>query len=106
MALAVVSTLLASACCVLPLALVLAGITGAWMANLAVFKPFTPVFYAIAVGALARAGWLVLRPAPACSTVEAAACEFSRPVMRRVYFVCTGFVALLLLFPLAAPLFY
>jgi len=104
--LAVVSTLLASTCCVLPLALVLVGVTGAWMAHLVALKPLTPLFVAMTLGALAWAGYLVFRPPPACETSEAAACETSRPVVRKLFVACAVFAALVLLFPLAAPLFY
>jgi mercuric ion transport protein len=106
MGLAVVSTLLASACCVLPLVLVLIGVTGAWMSNLQALKPLTPVFVVVTLAALAWAGYLVLRPSNTCSTADGAACDTSRPIMRRIFFGCAAFAALVLLFPLAAPLFY
>ena len=104
-ALALLSSLLASTCCVLPLVLVLAGVTGAWIAHLQALKPVTPYAIALALGALAWAGWLVLRPARACA-VEGDACAATRPLMRRIWLGCALFVALLLGFPLAAPLFY
>lgn len=39
---AVVVGFLASACCVLPLLLIVAGIGGAWMANLRILDPYAP----------------------------------------------------------------
>ena len=104
-ALAVLSSLLASTCCVLPLVLVLAGVTGAWLAHLQALKPVTPYAIALALGALAWAGWLVLRPARACAR-EDDACATTRPLMRRIWLGCALFIALLLGFPLIAPLFY
>jgi mercuric ion transport protein len=106
LAVAVASTLLASTCCVLPLALVLVGITGAWMSNLAVLKPLTPVLIGLALVALAWSGYLVFRPAQACAPDAGGACETARPVTRRVFVGCALFIALLLLFPLIAPVFY
>jgi mercuric ion transport protein len=103
MALAVVSTILASTCCVLPLVLVLVGISGAWLANLAVLKPLTPIFVALALGAIGWAGYIVFRPVAVCSGDR---CETARPVTRRIYIACAAFIALLLGFPLIAPLFY
>jgi mercuric ion transport protein len=90
---------------VLPLALVLVGVTGAWMANLQALKPVTPYAIALTVGALAWAGWLVFRPVRQCDVANGA-CATTRPLMRRVFIACALFVALLLGFPLVAPLFY
>jgi len=104
-AVAVLASLLASTCCVLPLALVLVGVTGAWMANLQALKPVTPYAIALTLGALAWAGWLVFRPVRQCDSAIGA-CATTRPLMRRLFIACALFVALLLGFPLVAPLFY
>lgn len=104
-ALAVLASLLASTCCVLPLVLVLVGITGAWMSTLVAMKPLTPYAIAVTAGALGWSGWLLFRPARACD-VAAGDCATTRPAMRRVFIGCAVFIALLLGFPLAAPLFY
>jgi mercuric ion transport protein len=101
----VLASLLASTCCVLPLVLVLVGITGAWMSTLVALKPVTPYAIAVTLGALAWAGWLLFRQAPSCR-VEDGACATTRPTMRRVFVGCALFIALLLGFPLIAPLFY
>lgn len=104
-AVAVLASLLASTCCVLPLALVLVGVTGAWMANLQALKPVTPYAIGVTAAALAWAGWLVFRPNRACDVADGN-CATTRPIMRRVFIACALFVALLLGFPLIAPLFY
>lgn len=104
-ALAVLASLLASTCCVLPLVLVLVGITGAWMSTLVAMKPLTPYAIAVTAGALGWAGWLLFRPARACD-VSSGDCATTRPAMRRLFIGCAVFIALLLGFPLAAPLFY
>jgi len=104
-ALAVVASLLASTCCVLPLVLVLVGITGAWMSTLVAMKPVTPYAIAITVAALGWSGWLLFKPAAACD-IEDGNCATTRPAMRRLFVACAVFIALLLSFPLFAPLFY
>jgi mercuric ion transport protein len=104
-AFAVLASLLASTCCVLPLVLVLAGITGAWMVQLTALKPLTPFAIALTLGALGWAAWLLFRPAAACA-VDDPACATTRPAMRKLFIVCAVFIALLLGFPLIAPLFY
>ena len=103
--LALLSSLLASTCCVLPLVLVLAGVTGAWIAQLQALKPVTPYAIALTVALLAWAGWLVFRPARACDRADAS-CATTRPLIRRVWMAAALFIALLLGFPLIAPLFY
>ncbi len=109
-ALAVVASLLASTCCVLPLVLVLVGITGAWMSMLVAMKPVTPYAIAVCIGALGWAGWLLFKPAAACKIGDApgedGSCATTRPVARRVFVVCALLIALLLSFPQFAPLFY
>lgn len=105
LAFGVLATLLASTCCVLPLVLVLVGITGAWMVHLQALAPVTPFAIALAVGALAWAGWLVFRPQRFCTRADGS-CATTRPIMRRVFVACAVFAALLLGFPLIAPLFY
>lgn len=104
-AFAVVAALAASTCCVLPLVLVLVGVTGAWLVNLAAFKPWTPAFIAVALGALGWSAYLLFGKKAQCSPVDGA-CETTQPVARRIFTACAIFIALLLLFPLAAPLFY
>jgi mercuric ion transport protein len=109
MAVAVLASLIASTCCVLPLVLVLVGVGGAWVAGLQSFKPVTPYAYAVTLAALGWAGWLVFRPGEACSIADGStgvACATTRPVVRRIWIGCALFVAALLGFPLAAPLFY
>lgn len=105
-ALAVLSSIIASSCCVLPLVLVLMGITGAWMVNLTSLQPVTPLFIVIALGTLAWAGYLVFRPATACAYPENASCARTRRLTRLAFFGGAAFIALLLLFPFIAPYFY
>jgi len=105
LAFAVLASLLASTCCVLPLVLVLVGITGAWMIQLTALKPLAPYAIALTLGALGWAGWLLFRPAASCAVGDQA-CATTRPLMRRVFLGCAVFIALLLGFPLIAPLFY
>src|SRR5882672_9176681 len=60
-----ISALGASACCMLPLALVSIGIGGAWIAQLRELERFYPVFVGLAIAAFAYAFYrLYLKPAP------------------------------------------
>jgi mercuric ion transport protein len=106
-ALAVASSVIASTCCVVPLVLVLVGITGAWMVNLTSLQPLAPIFTVIALGALGWAGYLIfIKPAKACALPDGAACDTTRRFTKWIFLACALFIALLLLFPLMAPYFY
>lgn len=68
----VVSALAASTCCIVPLALVSVGVSGAWIGNLTALAPYQPIFIALAVASLAAGFWMVYRPA--ARTRAAGAC--------------------------------
>jgi mercuric ion transport protein len=64
-----VSALVASTCCIVPLALVSVGISGAWIGSLTALAAYQPLFLAIAVASLGAGFWFVYRPASAvCAT--------------------------------------
>ncbi|MDX8524872.1 mercuric transporter MerT family protein [Mesorhizobium sp. MSK_1335] len=59
--------LLASACCILPLAFAVAGISGAWISHLTALAPYQPYFLTLAAISIALGYWRYRRS-------EAAAC--------------------------------
>ncbi len=64
-----VSAIAASTCCIVPLVLVSAGVSGAWIGGLTALAPYQPLFVAIAVASIGTGFWLVYRPVPkACDT--------------------------------------
>ena len=64
-----VSAVAASTCCIVPLALVSVGVSGAWIGNLTALAPYQPLFLGVAVASLGAGFWLVYRRAPAdCAT--------------------------------------
>lgn len=97
-----VSALGASACCVLPLALVSFGLGGAWVAQLRELERFYPVFVAIAVAAFGFAFYrLYVRPAPCAPET---ACSPSVRRHQRIAFWTTLIAAkALVLSPFYAP---
>ena len=115
--LAGLAAVLASGCCVLPLALALIGVSGAWISALRVLAPYSNALIGVALLLLGLAGWQLYRSPkrtgasahPDEASVCAAAdntCATTRPVARRWFW----FVLLLTLIPIAvpllAPLFY
>ena len=100
------AALLASACCLGPLVLVLLGISGAWISQLVALEPYQPLFMAVSVVSLGFAGRRIWRPAAECSPGRFCA----SPGVSRAYKMIFGLVLMLLVialaFPLIAPFFY
>ena len=95
-----VSALGASTCCVLPLALVSAGLGGAWVAQLRALERFAPVFIAIAVLAFAYAFYrLYLMPA-ACAPAAACGTVTNRRRQRIAFWATLVTAKALILFPI------
>ncbi|MBA3069848.1 MAG: mercury transporter MerT [Hyphomonas sp.] len=55
----ILGAVLASSCCILPLMLISAGVSGAWIGQLTVLEPYKPAFMLIAAGFLAAGFWEV-----------------------------------------------
>ena len=97
-----VAALLACGCCVAPLLLALAGISGAWIGQMRRIEPYSPWLMGLSFAALAVAGWRLFRRTSDATSCELddAACRRANSAARRWFWV----VALLALVPLAAPL--
>jgi mercuric ion transport protein len=95
-----VSALGASTCCVLPLALVSAGMGGAWIARLRALEQLQWVFIALAVGAFGYAFYrLYVRPAP-CGPDTACATPSTRRNQRIAFWATLIAAKALILFPI------
>ena len=71
--------LAASSCCILPLALFMLGISGAWIGKLTALAPYQPIFFAATAGCLGVGYYLVYRqPKTVCADGSCA-----RPLPRR-----------------------
>lgn len=100
--------LLASACCVGPLALVMLGVSGAWIANLTLLEPYRWVFVGVALAFMALA-WRRIYRAPAeakCEPGTVCALPQTNRLYRILFWVVSAIVLLALAFPYFAPLFY
>ena len=108
LALAGLAALLASSCCVLPLALALAGISGAWISQLRVMEPYSDGLLALAFGALAWAAWRIYGRSSQAETVceTDAECRPASRMVRNWFWLVLVVTLVPLLVPLAAPLFY
>lgn len=77
----ILAALGAASCCVVPFALFLLGVSGAWIGNLTALAPYQPVFAAAAFGFIGYGAYLVYwKPKAACA--DGSYC--ARPVSSRV----------------------
>ena len=100
--------LLASACCVGPLALVMVGVSGAWISSLTLLQPYRWVFIGIALVFMALA-WRRIYRAPAAAECEpGTVCALTQTnrLYRVMFWVVSALVLLAFAFPYFAPLFY
>lgn len=99
-----VAALLAGTCCLAPLALVSAGVGGAWLADFRLLEPYRPLFLAISTVALAFAWKRIYRPA--CAPGEACAVPGMKRTMRIAFWSAVALLAAMFAYPYFLPLFY
>lgn len=51
----------AASCCVIPFALFLAGVSGAWIGNLTALEPYQPIFAGVSLAFIVYGGWRLRR---------------------------------------------
>lgn len=96
----ILAALGAASCCVVPFALFMLGVSGAWIANLTILEPFQPAFALVAVACLGYGFYLVhRRPRVACA--EDSYC--ARPVSHRLAKIGLWIAAALVIVALAFP---
>lgn len=101
-----VAALLASACCLGPLVLLMLGISGAWIGNLTALEPYRPVFIGVALVAVYFAHRRIFRPAAECLPGEICAVPAVSRTYKILFGVVVALLAVALVFPYVAPLFY
>ena len=96
---AAIAAIGASVCCVVPLVLVLMGISGAWIVNLTALDAWRPWFSAATLVCLAWAFWMLYGPTSRCR-IDGICVEPTQLRRRRRWlWFATALIALLLLFP-------
>ena len=103
--LAMLAAVSASVCCVVPLVLVLLGISGSWIAHLTALDPWRPWFISATLLCLATAFMALYGPSSRCRTEGACA---EPVILRRRRFwlwIASVVIMLLLLFPYVVPWF-
>jgi len=106
LALGGLGTVLAGTCCLVPLALVSVGASGAWLASFRLLEPYRPIFLGIALVSLAFAWKRIYRPAVACEPGTVCAIPRVRRGYRIGFWGVVVLLALMFAYPYAMPLFY
>ncbi len=101
-----VAALLASACCLGPLVLVMVGISGAWIGSLSALEPWRPLFLTASAVAMLFAYKRIFRPAQDCKPGEVCAIPQVRRGYRALFAVVAALILIALASPYAMPLFY
>ena len=100
----ILGALAASSCCILPLVLFTAGISGAWIGNLTALEPYQPIFFAATAAFLGIGYYLVYRqPKVACADGTCVRSVPSR-VVKSALWAATVLVLAAVAFKYLAPL--
>jgi mercuric ion transport protein len=101
-----IAAILASACCLGPLMLVLLGFGGAWMSNLQVLEPFRPVTLSIAIVFLVLAYRKIWQPVAACQPDTMCAVPRTQRMYKALFWLVALLIVISIGFPYIAPFFY
>jgi mercuric ion transport protein len=95
----------AASCCVIPFALFVAGVSGAWIGNLTALEPYQPIFAIVSLGFLGYGAWrLNFKPKQICANGYCATPQSDR-IAKIGLWIAAALVAIALGFPYAAGYF-
>ena len=103
-----IAAIIASACCLGPLVLVMIGVSGAWISNLTLLDPYRPLSIGVALIFMALA-WRRIYRSPAAADCEPGtlcALPQTNRVYRVMFWMMSAMILLALVFPYVLPLFY
>jgi mercuric ion transport protein len=102
-----IGAVLASTCCIAPLALLALGVSGAWIGNLTALEPYKPYFAAVALVFIGLGfRQIYFRSKPACAEGSLCARPQSSRITQAALWSATVLVMLALTINWWAPLFY
>lgn len=102
----VIAAITASLCCVGPLVLLALGVSGAWIAQLTALEPVRPLFIGITLLLFGIAFHRLYSAPRVCEPGRVCADPVVKKRQRFLFWMAAVLVALLLVVPLFAPLFY
>lgn len=103
----ILAALAAASCCVVPFALFVVGVSGAWIANLTALKPYQPIFVGLTLVCLGAGYYAVYRKPKAAECVDGSYCAnpTSDRIARIGLWVASVLIVVALGFPYVARLF-
>lgn len=102
-----IGAILASTCCIAPLALLMLGVSGAWIGTLTALEPYKPYFAGVALIFIGLGFRQVyFKAKPACMDGSYCAKPQSALIAKTALWLATGLVLLALTINWWAPLFY
>src|SRR5262249_21470458 len=99
----ILRALAASSCCILPLALFMLGISGAWIGNLTALAPYHSIFLAATAGCLGVGYYLVYRQSHAVCADGSCAGPLPRRCVKAALWAATALVLAAVAFDHLAP---
>lgn len=103
----ILGAVLASSCCILPLVLVLLGVSGAWIGSLTALEPYKWYFLTATAALLGLGFWQVyFRSMPACEGDAVCARPHTAVVVQGILWLGAVLALLAATVDLWAPLFY
>jgi mercuric ion transport protein len=102
-----ITAVLASSCCIVPLLLVMLGVSGAWIGNLRALETYQPVFVVFTLGFLGFGFWQAyFKSKRDCAGDAACSRPLPNIMVKAVLWLATALVTLTLTIDYWAPLFY
>jgi mercuric ion transport protein len=102
----ILAALGAASCCVIPFALFVLGVSGAWIGNLTALEPYQPIFVALAVAFIGCGTHLAYRkPKVACADGSYCARPVSSRMVKISLWSAGAFVVIAIGFPYVARAF-
>lgn len=103
----VIGAILASSCCIVPLALLTLGVSGAWIGNLTALGPYKPYVVAMTLVFIGLGFWHVyFGMKPACAEGSYCARPHSSIITKSALWIATVLVLLAMTIGWWAPVFY
>ena len=101
-----ITALLSTVCCILPLVLLLLGVGGSWMSSLTALEPYKPIFIGVAVLLLAVAYWQIFMKKENCEDGKICAVPENKKKYKIIFWIATLIILSSATITWWAPLFY